>query len=54
MKGAYDGVDHKHLMKKVIEWSRSGYLTRKTRDMIKFLYSQYRLGVVEPKNSHIL
>ena len=51
VKGAYDGVDHNYLMNKVVEWSRSGYVNRKTREAIIFLYSQYRLGLVESKNS---
>ena len=51
VKGAYDGVNHEYLMNKIRTWSREGYLNRKTRDMIIFLYSQYRLGIVEPRGS---
>ena len=50
IKGAYDGVDHEHLFKMIKVWRRDGILTHETVDFIRFLYSQYRLGMTESKN----
>ena len=50
IKGAYDGVSHEYLFKFLRIWKRQGFYSSKTLEEIRFLYSQYKLGIIESKN----
>ena len=39
IKGAYDGVCHEFLFKRLKEWKRHRYFGNKTLEYIRFLYS---------------
>ena len=53
IKGAYDGVDHEFLFQKLNMWRRLAYLDHETLGYIRFLYSEYKLTLVEHKNGQI-
>ena len=50
IKGAYDGIKHETILDKLRIWKREGYMNATTVEQIKFLFSQYKLGLVENKN----
>ena len=50
LKGAYDGVSHEYLFIYLRIWKRQGFYGNKTLEAMRFLYSQYKLGIVESKN----
>ena len=39
IKGAYDGIDHGYLTKKLEEWRKQKFINNETVEFIKFLYS---------------
>ena len=49
IKGAYDGVDHEVLLKQLEYWKKVGFYNQQVLDMIKFLFSQYKIGLIEAK-----
>ena len=53
VKAAYDGVSHEHMFEKAEKWRRQGYFTRDTLAQLRFIYSQYKLGLVEHKNGEM-
>ena len=50
IKGAYDGVNHQFLFERVEKWRQWGFMDKETVGYLKFLYNQYKIGLVEPKN----
>ena len=52
IKGAYDNVTHEFLNNKIDKWVKHAYIRQETADMIRFLYNQYKLGIVEGNNSN--
>ena len=53
IKGAYDGVDHLVLFEKLEKWRKLGILDHQTIEYVRFLYSQYKLGLVESKKGNM-
>ena len=49
IKAAYDNVSHEYLFRMLNIWRRLGFNSRETLTYIRFLYSEYKLGIVEGK-----
>jgi len=53
IKAAYDNVDHLYLFRMLDMWVHLGYLNRTTLSYIRFLFNQYKIGVVERKGGRM-
>ena len=54
VKGAYDGIRHEEIEIHVRKWRRKGLFSEEVMNYILFLFSQYRLGIVESKSESII
>ena len=51
IKGAYDGIDHKVIRNRMDTWRKYGFYGDKTLELLIFLFSQYKMGLVEGKGN---
>ena len=51
IRAAYDNVDHNYLFRLLNRWRRISYISHETLDYLRFLFREYKIGVVEKKNS---
>ena len=53
IKGAYDGIKHQVIEEHLKTWRKWGYFGDKNFEQLTFLFNQYKLGLIEPKETKL-
>ena len=51
IKGAYDGIEHKIIFEHMKTWRKFGMYGDEAHKYLIFLFSQYKLGLIEGKGN---